>query len=271
MLVAAVTLALLLSSGCTNPGASGSGGGGSGGAGGGGTSASVSGNWQIQVTPSSSPAPFTSLAGFINEEGPGGNQFVTAALQAQPGGCYTAAATIPMYGGTTGSGLSLVSFSVNGQVLTINADVNATGTQFTGNYSIAGGCAAGASGTVTGTVYAAVNGTYAGSVTGSSPAETLNLTLAQSAQGNGDGTFSVSGTAAFTGIPCFTQGSLSSLNGSVLGDSITLTFNTNDAQGAQLRLTGTLDTAAHTLTFPSVLVTAGTCQGSLGAATLTLQ
>lgn len=266
-----VLLSLLLS-GCSGSGSgSGSGGSGSGSGGGSGPAVQISGNWQLQVTPRSGPAPFTSLAGFIDEQGTGSSPFTTAGFQAQPGSCYTDATTVPMYGTTTGSGLNLVSFAVNNQVLTLNVQVDSTNSHFSGNYSIKGGCANGASGTVTGVEYSPVKGTYAGPITGSNPAATASLALTQYTQGNGDGTFLVSGTATFTGISCFSQGTLAAQNGAVLGDTIDLTFTTNDPGGAQVQMQGTFDTAASTLTFSSIQVNGGSCPGSLGTATLALQ
>lgn len=268
-LMAALTLTItgMVLAGCTKGGGGGSGGSGSTGN----SPLPASGNWVFQVTPKSSPTPFTSLAGFINEEGQGSNQFVTAALQAQTGACYTDAGIIPMYGGTSGSGLSLISFSVDSQVLSLDGDVASDGKSFTGKYSITGGCADGASGTATGTEYAAVNGTYSGSIDGSSPPETLNLTVAQYTQGTGDGAFLTSGTATFGGIGCFSQGTLAAQNGTVIGNAVNLTFNTNDPGGAQLNLVGTIDTAAQTLTLATIQVNGGSCPGSLGTAVLTLQ
>lgn len=263
-------LLLIVLSGCANPG-SGPGSSGSGSGSGNSTYPSFTGNWEIQVTPKNGPTPFTALAGFIYESGQGTSEFLTASLQAQPSTCYTDAVIIPLYGGTDKSGLNLTSFSVNGQVLSINVQADTAGTQFSGNYSIKGGCADGASGTLTGTEYAAVDGTYAGTITGSSPAETMSLDLSQYIQGTGSGAFLVTGSATFTGISCFSQGTLASTNGTVIGNAVNLTFNTNDPEAAQLTVAGTIDTAAKTLTLTSIQVVGGSCPGSLGTATLTLQ
>jgi hypothetical protein len=232
----------------------------------------LTGNWQIETTPTTAPTPFTALAGFINEQGqnPGVDDIATAALQATPSSCYVNAVTIPMQGSVEGKDLHLLSFSVNGQFLNITATKDATATHLTGAYSISGGCADGAAGTITGTQYASMTGTYSGSISGNS-AQTLQLKLSQFTQGTGDGVFLVTGSATVGGVSCLTQGTLASQDGSVIGSTVKLTMSTNDASGAQLVLSGSIDPTAATLTLSSVDITGGSCAGSLGAATLTQQ
>jgi hypothetical protein len=230
----------------------------------------LTGNWEIQATSTAGTAPFTSLAGFINEQGqnPGVDDLTTAALQVQPSGCYVNATTVPLQGSTQGNDLSLLSFPVNGQTMTIKGTKDATATHFTGSYAIAGGCADGATGTLAGTQYAALSGTYSGAVTGDA-AQTLQLSVTQFTQGTGDGVFLVSGSAVFSGFSCFTKGTLASEDGAVIGSAVKLTFATNDSGGAQAVLTGTIDSAADTLTLSSIAVTGGSCPGAIGAAVLT--
>lgn len=268
LLFSAMTLAFgaAVLVGCSQRGSSGSG---SGSGSSGGPAVDVTGNWQIEFTPTHSPAPISSMAGYLSQQGQGANQFTTAALQAQTSDCFNDATTVPMTGETSGSDVNLASFAIDGQTLSINVQANAGGNQFSGNYSIAGGCAGGAKGTVTGAEYASLTGTFSGPVTGSSPAVTLSLS--QDAAGTGLGTFPLSGSAAFSGISCFSQGTLASENGSVIGDSVTMDFTTNDSQGAQVQMTGTFDTAASTLSLSSIQVKGGSCSGTLGSATLLRQ
>jgi hypothetical protein len=237
-------------------------------------SVSVSGNWEIQATQTKGTAPFSSLAGFINDQGNSttGSNFTTAALQAtqsQTSLCYGSGAVIPLEGALQGGQLGLTSFSVDGQFLTLTAMEDSTGTHLTGTYSISGGCADGVKGTITGTEYAVLTGTYSGSVTGSSPARTIVLTLSQIPQGSGDGIFLVTGSAVFGGFNCFTNGTLPNSTSYVIGSFVSLTLNTDDANGAQVVMTGTIDSAADTFTVNSIAVNGGNCAGSLGAATLT--
>jgi hypothetical protein len=269
ILLTSLSLLGLLASGCSGPKPPGKPGGG----GGGGNYVYLSGNWQFQATPTNSPTPFTALAGFINEQGqnPGVDDLTTAALQVVPGDCYVNATVIPMQGSTQGANLHLESFSDNGQVLTIRAKKDSTATQLSGTYSIAGGCADGATGNITGVQYANMTGTYTGTIDGKTPAETVTLKLSQFVQGSGDGTFLVSGTGTFSGISCFSSGTLASPDGGVVGSAVSLLFSTNAPSGAKLNLAGSIDPTADTLTLSTMNVSGGTCAGSLGTATLKRQ
>jgi hypothetical protein len=176
---------------------------------------------------------------------------------------------IPLEGTVQGTAVGLHSFSVNGQYVTITATKNTKATQLTGTYSVSGGCANGAAGNITGTRYAILNGAYAGTIAGGG--QSIQVNVAQNTQGTGSGNFFVSGSATFAGISCFTTGTMAAENGSIIGNTVVLNFATNDPNGAQAVLTGQIDPAADTLTLSSVDVTGGSCAGSLGGATLTLQ
>ena len=265
--LAALALGASILSACNNGGGKGSMSGGGSGSGGG-PAVNITGNWKIAFAASNSPAPIGSMAGYLYQSGQGSQLFTTAALQAQTSGCFQDASTVPMYGETNGSSVTLASFAIESQMLSIDVQANASGNQFTGSYSIAGGCAGGAKGTVAGTEYAPLTGSYSGTVPGSSPTVGVSLTLSQDAGGTGLGTFPLSGSAGFSGISCFSQGTLAAINGSVIGDSVNMNFTTNDTQGAQVQMTGTLDPAAKTLTLSSIQINGGACGGSLGSATL---
>lgn len=269
----ATILAALASgaAGCARHGGSGSGPGTGGSGSGGGPAVNITGNWQIQLTAKNSPAPISSMAGYLDESGTGDSVFTTAALEAETTGCYENAATVPMYGETSGSDVTLASFTVNGQMLSIDVQANADGNQFSGSYTISGGCAGGAKGTVTGTEYAPLSGTFNGTTAGSSSGVTISLALSQDAAGTGLGTFPTSGSAAFGGIGCFSSGTLAAEDGNVIGESVTLEFATNDSQGARVQMKGTMDAAASTLTLSSIEVNGGGCSGTLGSATLLRQ
>jgi hypothetical protein len=237
-----------------------------------GTFVSVTGNWELDATPSSGTPPFTVLSGFFNELGtnPASGDYVSAALQVQSTTCYGASTSVPVQGLVAGNVLTLASFPVDGQEIAITATKNAAGTQMTGDYNIIGGCANGDEGTLVGTLYAPVNGTYSGTVQMASSPETIQLTLAQSTQGTGTGESLVSGSAVFQGFSCFTSGTLQNTNSYVIGSTASLTFTTNEMSGSQITMAGKIDPAADTVTLSSINVTGGSCSGSIGAATLTL-
>ena len=231
------------------------------------------GNWQIQATATTGVAPFVSIAGFINESGtdPGVNDLTTAAFQAQSNTCYSSTPTIPLQGAVLGYQLGLRSFNVDGQIVTISAAEDATVTHLTGTYSVVGGCADKATGVLNGEKYSALTGVYKGSFVSATAPETMQLSLSQFGQGTGDGVFLVSGTGTFTGVPCFTQATLASSDGGVVGSAVNLSFVTNDPTNARLEVKGTITPDAKTFTVASATVLDGSCAGPLGTAILTLQ
>jgi hypothetical protein len=233
---------------------------------------SLTGNWVLETTPTSSISPFTSLAGFINQETMtyAASNNVTAALEAHPDTCYLGADLIPLVGTVKGVTLGLYSFDVNGQYVSISGTSDSSGSHLTGTYSIAGGCANGAAGTFTGTRYAVLTGTYAGTFSVHS-GDTVQMALTQNVLGTGSGNFFVSGTATFAGITCFTSGTMTGGTGSIIGNTVQLDFTTNDANGSQVLVSGTIDPTADTFTVSTATVSGGSCAGSLGQATLTLQ
>lgn len=269
---------LLAAGGCTHPsagsGGSGSGSGSSSGSGGGGSSApdpyaNMTGNWQLQATPTSGTAPFTILSGYVSELAVNAPAHQTnAAFLVTSSGCFADTTTIPLSGNVQQPSVGLSSFNIEGQVLTLNLTKNEAATSLSGTYAVAGGCGDGETGTITGLKYAPLTGTYTGPLASDST-RTLTLNLSQYADGTGTGTFLVTGSASMKGFACFTSGSLGATGaGYVSGSTAVLTFNTNDPSGAQLALTGTFDTAAGTLTVNSIQVTAGSCSGSYGGASL---
>lgn len=235
----------------------------------------LTGNWQFQITPDAgTTAPFTTMAGFINEQGqnPGNFDESTAVFQIQPAtGCYDNAPVIPLSGNVQGTVAKYSGFSVNGQYFNLTMTRNTAGDQLTGTYKDSGGCVKGVTGTVTGTKYTALTGTYAGPIGANTPAPTVSLTTTQGGQGTGDGVTEVGGNATFTGFTCFTKGSLSVGDSYVLGSAVVLTVNTNDPTHAQAILTGTFDSGATTVAITSVQVTSGSCSGNYGASNLTKQ
>lgn len=238
----------------------------------------ISGNWQYQVTPTAGAAPFTSLAGFIAEGGgqPGLNDYTTAVLRVQSSACYSTSVQIPLSGGTGANQVSLVSFPIDGQTLTLTATKNSTATQMTGTYSVSGGCADGAQGTLTATKFAPLAGVYAGSVTGAMPVKGMQLTLNQGGDGSGDGLSYLRGGAAFTGFSCFTGGTFPYASsgqlfpGFVVGNTIYLDFTTDEAAGSHVVLNGTVDPSGTTIDIQSLAVEGGNCATPAAPIPLTL-
>jgi hypothetical protein len=273
--ISSLSCLLLLLAGCAG---SGSGSNGSGGDNGGGgdpgkpPSVNLTGNWQFQSTQTAGPSTFSTLAGFLNQQGTSGtnSNFTTAALQSfgtTSSGCYSSD-PLPMSGSVLGTQVQLRSFPVNGQLLNINANANSAGNQISGSWSVSGGCADGAKGTLTGQEYAPVTGSYSGPITGGTPGQSISLSLNQNLSGgSGDGRFLIGGTAAFNGFACFQGGSITPPNGTIIGSAVNLRIDTNDPN-ATVVLTGTTNPAADTLTFQSIEITGGNCKGTLSGAVL---
>lgn len=230
----------------------------------------LTGNWLFTITSTSGSLPFSSLGGFINEQAtnPGVNDLTTAALQSQPGDCYLGTMTLPFQGASLGTHLGLASFAVNGQIISISATSSANASKLLGTYSIVGGCANGASGTLNGVRYGMLNGTYTGSLSGSTTARTLSLTASQYAQGTGAGSFLDGASIDVSGFSCFSHGNASAVDGSVVGNVAQFTFSTNEAGGSTLLIGATLDIPASTLSLTSVQVVGGQCSGTYPLGTL---
>lgn len=259
-------MVVLLLCACTKGGGGGSGSG----SGGGTTAADVTGNWEFQATPTKGSAPFTALAGYLHVSGSGTSQFITAAVQATSTTCYNNLADISLNGSVNSSQVIVTSIAVDNQILSLNMKANSTADQLSGTYTISGGCANGASGSITGQKYSLVNGTYTGALT-NDVSRTMTLNLTQYTHGTGDGGYQTSGTATFANDNCFSQGTLAITDGTIIGSAASFIFTTNDPGGAQVQMTGTIDTTADTLTLSSIQVNGGSCPGALGPATLHLQ
>ena len=236
-------------------------------------SSTLTGNWEIAVTTTSGSSPFSALSGSILQEAPpaSGPSPVVAELQAiAPTSCYLGLATVPLQGNVSTTSLSLLSLSVAGQYLTLTGGNGTTADNLTGTFSISGGCSDGVKGKLAGTKIAAMSGTYAGAWNASSSSgRTISLTLAQDSFSDGLGYFHVGGSAAFSGVSCFTGGTVQAIESTITGQHVLLTIASNETGGSTVTLAGTLDPAGRTLTLTSIQVVSGNCPSSAGTATLT--
>ncbi len=252
-----------------------SGGSGTGGTGGGGGTStpvppavSLTGNYQFQ-TSSTGVVPFTALSGFVNEEtgSTDGSYGLTASLQVQSNACFADIKVLDL-GGFTKSPLSqLTAFPYDSQTVTLSLSQNCTGVSLCGSYTVAGGCADKATGTIVGTKYAALAGTFR---TDASASPAMHITLNQMSQGTGQGSFQVSGSMSFTGAGCLTSGTIDKISSFLSGSSLHLVAATDSASGAALTLDGTIDTGATTLTVNSIHLAGSNCLDSLNGSRLVL-
>ena len=231
----------------------------------------MTGNWQLQATPTSGAAPFAGLSGnFFEEATTAAAHATTASLLAQSTGCFATVGTVPLRGNVERPNVALTSFNVDGQVLTLNAQKDEAAETLTGTYSIAGGCANGTKGTLTGQRFNALSGTFTGALA-EDATKTLQLSLSQTVLGTSGGTFLISGSAIFGGVPCFTRGSIVAGQSYVSGASVVLVFNTSNMGASQVTLLGTFNQAANTVTLTSMQIVGSSCAASFGGGTLPLQ
>ena len=238
-----------------------------------GPSSQISGNWEFQLTSTGGAAVFPKAAGSINEQAGAAGQAspVTAALvgtSAQPTSCFASEVNVPLVGSVQASELGLRSFTIDGQYINLAAAADATGATLTGTYSVDGGCANGASGTLNGQQYQLLSGNYSSAPTGSGAQPAVHLTLTQINQATGDGRFLVSGSAAFSGFSCFTKGALSFPDGYVRGSDVELSLSTDDPAGGRVVLSGQFTSAADMITLNSAQVVGGSCPQSFGPLSL---
>jgi len=231
----------------------------------------VTGNWQITTTTTSGTQPFAGLGGSIvqSASATSGQSTLFAILQAQqPGSCFLGLTAIPLEGNLTGSSYSFVSLSDSGQYLNLTGKLGSTDDSLTGTFLINDGCANGTKGNLTGTKIAPLTGAYTGPSTIGS-AGTLSLTLSQDSFSDGIGYFHLQGTSAFTGLSCFTAGTLDNSQSTISGQQVQLTITTNEATPSTVTMLGTLNAAATQLTVTSIQVITGGCAGDSGTANLT--
>ena len=231
----------------------------------------MTGNWQLQATPTAGPTPFVALSGnFFEENTATAAHATTASLLAQSTGCYAASGTVPLRGNVEQPKVALTSFDVDGQVLTLAAQKDEAAETLTGTYSIVGGCADGATGTLTGMRYSALVGTFTGALTADAT-KTIQISLSQNSLGTSGGTFLTSGSLVVGGISCFMKGSLVSSQSYVSGANVSLVFNTTNVATSQVTLTGTFNQAANSISLTSMQITGSSCAATYGGATLSLK
>jgi hypothetical protein len=261
---ALICLMLVQLSGCAQHGS----GSGSGSGGGGGSTTpdtSLIGNWQFQATSTGNP-PFTSLSGFVNEPGIAGDStLTTASLQIQSNSCFSGTKVVDFEGFTKAPLAQLTSFPSNSQTITLGLSQQCTGVSLCGTFTIAGGCADQATGSIVGVKYTQLSGTFSGAA---SSTASLKISISQSSQGTGQGSLQVSGTMAFTGLPCSTSASIDSTQSYVSGSSLHLVALTNAAVNPQLVIDSTINPAASTMTLNTISFADNSCFAPFNGLTL---
>ncbi len=218
-----------------------------------------SGNWTVAATSNVTDATYV-LGGSMSNS----NGSITATLHLVPGesGCLPSGQEISFTGTVTASGvISLTSAPFDNQTISVAANTPGGGL-LTGTYKIAGGCAAGDNGGVLGWVEPSYTGTYAGTFQPASGNPVgVSMNIVQSV-GNSDGEYNLTGSAQFTGSPCFTTGTITS--STVFGEYVQVTLSTDN--GGSVQFTGIAVAVPQVVTFSGAYqITAGSCAGNSGS------
>ncbi len=154
-------------------------------------------------------------------------------------------------------------FSLTGQVI--------FGSLGNGTYTISGACTG--QGSISGSHIPALTGTWAGVLKSSSKNNSfrVSLTLRQTTAPDASGFLHFSGSAVFTGSPCFTTAAIpvpTETNSHFLGNLFSAGLTAPD--GSSISIAGNLSSSGTSLTV-SYAVSGGGCNQDLGAGTLTIQ
>jgi hypothetical protein len=185
------------------------------------------GNWAFSATSSSGP-PFV-IGGNVTQSG----QVVSGTVHISGSTCFDVSEAISISGTLNGSSLVLQVPSSSGQEITVTG--TATTNSVSGNYSVAGGCANGDSGTVMGNAVPSISGTWTGPINESGGAgETLSIALTQAATASADGSFALTGTVTYANSTCSKSGTITagSLAGTFITELDVQTLESDDSQGS---------------------------------------
>jgi hypothetical protein len=169
---------------------------------------------------------------------------------------------VPVTGTVSSAGaLTLISTAVASQKISMSGQWHA-GVISSGTYSISGGCANGDHGTITGFPVSAFNRSYNGTfVSAVVPSIRIGTTvsLSQSSTADSDGIYHVTGTATFTGSPCFSSGTIAT--SLVVGSYIQVKITTSNGV---VNYWGTVTNSNGNTINGQYSITGGTCNGDSG-------
>ena len=226
----------------------------------------VAGNWQF-----SSVAPAAVHLSGISGELSGSAAAVTGILHAQlASACVAPTTALTVAGSADANGALTLTSAVAGGTLTINGNLAADGRSLSNaTYNVAGGtCAFAKPADAVAQAYMPLSGSYTGTFRdGDGLIATVQANLTQSADANGDGNYTLTGTAT-PNNPCFST-TVPILNTSVTGGNFTFTYtdpNTTNSVTAN----GTFSNDASTLTVANWTLS-GPCGADTGTGSMTRQ
>ncbi len=229
--------------------------------------AMVTGNWQFSS--SATPAVrLPAISGVLS----GASTAVTGILHSQTASaCIAPANSFEVSGSAGKNGLMTLTGPLSGGTLTISGTLSADGKSLTGaSYNVTGGsCGFAKAAIATAQAYMPISGTYTGSFTDADgQIATVTATLNQSADANGDGNFTLTGTATPANNPCFV-GTIPISATQVTGQTFTFTYTDPNTTNS-VTATGTFSSDASTLTIQP-WTSSGPCGADSGIGSMTRQ
>lgn len=224
----------------------------------------TSGNWDFAAASSSGPNFL--IGGNVVQTGSN----VTGGLRVINSACFTPSTSVPITGAISGQTATVTSAAIASQ--TINATLSGSATSLTGTYNVTGtGCAGGDKGNIAGVLVPSISGTWKGtfiSNTVANPSVGVTATITEGAP-DPSGLFVLTGSAAYTGSPCFATGTTAGGSG-MAGRTTDVLLKNDDT--STVEFIGALNNpAAPTQITGTYTVTNGLCGGDSGTGTLTKQ
>lgn len=220
----------------------------------------LTGNWSLSAMSQVTSLTYI-MGGYITNT----NGAVSGTIHLLNSGCYAITTDVPITGTVSTSGaFTATSSAVATQVITISGTVTSTALT-AGTYSITGGCATGDHGTVTGYAAPPYSNIYSGNFISVPSRITIATMIATTQTGpDVDGFYHVTGTATFSGSPCFSSGTISAstIAGSYMAITITTSNGTVNFDGYDTDSTGKTVSGAYS-------VTGGICSGDYGTGSVT--
>lgn len=222
----------------------------------------LSGNWAFT---SSNPAMALNL-GFTQ----GSYETASAVARLNGSSCISPETDIVLTGSVdAANNMTLVSSPFAGTTLTLKGQVAADGTGMAAaNWTFNGGnCGEIGAQNVTATNYSDIAGTYSGNFTDSHGSVLpVSAFLQQTTQPNGDGQFTLSGTATFPSNTCFVQ-QPTLTQSQVTGGALSMTY-VDPGSSAVLTASGTFNSTATSLKISEWSIHGGACNGDAGTGSL---
>jgi hypothetical protein len=221
----------------------------------------LTGNWAL-VANSTAVSQMTQIGAYITNA----NGSVSGTIHPLNSPCYTLAEDVPITGTVSTAGaVSATSSSVGSQVLTLTGSA-ASGSLSGGTYSITGGCGNGDKGTVTGYIVPAYTNTYAGTFL--SVSKLSISTTITTVQGGPDvnGLYSVTGSATFSGSPCFASATISS--STITGAYMEVVLTAND--GSRVTFAGYITDSTGKTISGDYEIQGGKCSGDHGTGSVSV-